>query len=66
MTPITSIFIENIGNNMTPKSIAKLFADMKIAIVKQVTVFPEFDQNQKKNELWSIYCGRLVGYGNCV
>ena len=48
MTPITSIFIENIGNNMTPKAIAKLFEDMRIAIVKQVTVFPEFNQKQKK------------------
>ena len=48
MTPITSIFIENIGNNMTPRAIAKLFEDMRIAIVKQVTVFPEFNQKQKK------------------
>jgi hypothetical protein len=47
-SPITSIFIENIGNNITPKAIVKLFEDMRIAIVKKVTVFPEFNQIQKK------------------
>ncbi len=45
---INSIFIENIGINTSPSSVAKLFYNCQIAIVKQVTIFPEYDAKQKQ------------------
>jgi hypothetical protein len=43
---INSIFIANIGNDVSPNSLVNLFNELDIAIVKQVTIFPEFNQKQ--------------------
>ena len=44
--PINSIFIANIGNDVSPNSLVNLFNELNIAVVKQVTIFPEFNQKQ--------------------
>lgn len=43
-----SIFIENIGIYTSPLSLANLFNDCNIAILKQVTIFPEYDAKKKQ------------------
>ena len=45
---INSVFIENVGVNATPSSLVKLFAELQVATVKQVTIFPEYNAKQKK------------------
>ena len=44
--PINSIFIANIGNDVSPNRLVNLFNELNIAVVKQVTIFPEFNQKQ--------------------
>jgi hypothetical protein len=43
---INSIFIANIGNDVSPNSLVNLFDELDIAVVKQITIFPEFNQKQ--------------------